>query len=66
MVYAFFIPIRLSIVMGIEMDHRQRTMFFGMGLQQRIADEVIATQRQHGRPGPQDLVCVRFIAAGVS
>ena len=40
-----------GVLMGIELNQSQRTMFFNMGLEQRIRDEMISTNRQQIRAG---------------
>ncbi|MNV97838.1 hypothetical protein D3C71_1930100 [compost metagenome] len=41
--------------MGVEVDQRQRTMFTGVSLEQRIRDEVITAEGQHRAAGTEDV-----------
>jgi hypothetical protein len=43
---------------GIEVNQRQRAMAAGVGLEQRVADEVVAAQGEHGATGLKE--CVRL------
>ncbi|MNN41949.1 hypothetical protein D3C81_1560970 [compost metagenome] len=40
--------------MGVEVDQRQRAVLGGVGFEQRVADEVVAAQGEHGRAGFED------------
>jgi hypothetical protein len=51
---ALALLVRPGVAVGIEVDQRQRAMAAGMGLEQRVADEVVAAQGQHGAAGFED------------
>ncbi|MNV03234.1 hypothetical protein D3C71_934910 [compost metagenome] len=44
--------------MGVEVDQRQRTVFTGVSLEQRIGNEVIAAEGQHRAAGTEDVLGV--------
>ncbi len=49
-----------GVRVGVEVDQRQRAVLSRVGLQQRVAEEVITPQRQHRRARREDCVGVRL------
>ncbi len=43
--------VRPGVAVRIEMDQRQRAVAAGMGLEQRVADEMVTAQGEHGATG---------------
>ncbi|MCY1401804.1 hypothetical protein D9M71_169280 [compost metagenome] len=43
--------VRPGVAVGVEVDQRQCPVLAGMGLEQRIGDEMVAAKGQHGRAG---------------
>ena len=53
-----------GVLVGVELDERQRAVDGGMRLQQRIGDEVIAAQRKELRAGGDDRARLRLDRGG--
>ena len=54
--------VRPGVAVRIEVDQRQRAVFAGMGLEQRIGDEVVAAKRQHRAAGIKNALGMRLDA----
>ena len=53
---AFDLFVRPGVAVRVEVDQRQRAVFFRVCLEQRVADEVVATQGEHGAARGQNPV----------
>ncbi|MCY1299748.1 hypothetical protein D9M70_492870 [compost metagenome] len=61
---ALAVRVRPGVAVRVEVHQRQRAVHLGVGLEQRVADEVVAAQGQQAAAGGEDAVGMRRDAPG--